>query len=68
MDYRKSNREPARKNALGEEPMRDVATSEARDASEAHDASEARDAVEAHDTASDSLGSAPTKKTDCKWP
>lgn len=56
MDYRKSNREPARKNALGEEPMRDVATSEARDANEAHDA------------ASDSLGSAPTKKTDCKWP
>lgn len=74
MDYRKSNREPARKNALGEEPMRDVTTSEARDAneahdvSEAHDASEARDAVEAHDAASDSLGSAPTKKTDCKWP
>ena len=56
MDYRKSNREPARKNALGEEPMRDVATSEARDANEARDA------------ASDSLGSAPTKKTDCKWP
>ena len=56
MDYRKSNREPARKNALGEEPMRDVAASEARDANEARDA------------ASDSLGSAPTKKTDCKWP